>query len=109
MAKQPRSRAKKLNLNVKDIWKRIVSDVEKQEVPIKVLDRLVIHLADGTNVEVNIKELIKDGADPLLIEEHLNQRLSDLSEIINDIDYYIDIDSVVKVVQPATDKILKDL
>lgn len=109
MAKMRRSRAKKLKVNVKDIWKQIVSDVEKSEVPIKVLDRLVIHLADGTLVEVNIKELILEGADPALIEDHLNQKLRDLSDIITDIDYYIDIDSVVKVVQPETDKILKNI
>lgn len=112
MARKPKPKTpkpKKLNLSAKEIWKKIVTDVEKKEVPIKVLDKLIVHLADGSMVEVNVKDLIKEGAEPELIEEHLNKKLSELSEIITDIDYYIDIDSVVKVVQPETDKILKDL
>jgi hypothetical protein len=104
-----RSRAKKLKTNINDVWKQIVSDVEKSDVPIKVLNKLVIHLTNGAIVEVNIKELMAGGADPFMIEDHLNQRLKDLSDIISDIEYYIDIESVVQVVQPETDKILKNI
>ena len=108
--KKPRkSRPKKVNLSIKAIWEKIVLEVEKQEVPINVLDRIVIFLADGTSVEINVKQLLSDGTDPNELEEHLNRRLKDLEEIITDVDYFIDIDSVVKTVQPETDRILRDL
>lgn len=109
MAKNPRPRPKKLNINARDIWKKIVTEVEKQEVPIEVLDRLVVHLADGTGVQINIRELLSEGLLASEIEQHLNERLESLGNIIVDVDYFINIDSVVKVVQPETDKLLKDL
>lgn len=109
MAKKPKPRPKKLNLSVREIWKKIVTEVEKQEVPIEVLDRLVVHLADGTGVEINIKELLTEGIKADDIEDHLNKKLHALSDIIVDVDYFINIDSVVNVVKPETDRLLKDL
>ena len=78
-------------------------------MPIHVLERLVVHLKDGTEVEVNIKELLAEGNDPVLVEEHINSRLDSLDHIIDNVDFIVDVDSVVKTIQPHTDRLLANL
>lgn len=108
--KKPRkSKPKRLNLNSKTTWKNILKDVEKQEIPVHVLERLVVHLKDGTDVDVNIKELIATGMNPDEIEQRLNKRLTDLDDYIINIDFFVDIESVEKTIQPETDKLLSKL
>jgi hypothetical protein len=107
--KKPRSKLKKINVSAKDQWKRILRDIEKEEIPITLLRAISVNLVDGTIVNIDVKELIKEGHDPEVIEEMLDLRLKALDHIIEDVDFYVDIDDVVKTVQPITDQILKDL
>lgn len=100
---------KKLNLNTKSLWKNILKDVEKKEVPVHVLEKLVVSLKDGTQVLVDIKRLLAEGADPDEVEIHVNQRLMDLDDYIENVDYFLDIDLVEATVQPETDKLLAKL
>ncbi len=105
--RQPRS--KRLNLNRKDQWEKLLKEVNKEQVPIGVLRYITVNLKDGTSVDVNIAEMLDDGADPAVVEQVINQKLEDLDDIIQDVDFHISVDSVAKVVQPFTDKLLKDL
>ncbi len=88
--KQPKP--KKLNLNSKAIWKNILKEVEKREVPVHILEKLNVHLKDGTVVTVDIKKLLAEGADPDDIEEHVTSRLEDLDMYIDNVDFFVDID-----------------
>ena len=105
--KQPKS--KRLNLTQKQKWRSIISEVDKKEIPVHVLERLVVHLKDGTEVEVNVKELISEGHDPLQLEQHINSRLDSLDHVIDNVDFFVDVDSLVKTVQPHTDRLLANL
>lgn len=107
--KSQHNKAKKLNLNIKKGWQDIVRDVDKKEVPIEVLQRIVVKLIDGTDISIDVKKLIAEGNDPLEIEELLNIKFQDLDEYIENVDFFIDIDKVVGAVQPETDKVLKNL
>ena len=105
--KQPKP--KRLNLSTKVTWKNILKEVEKQEVPIHVLEKLMVYLKDGTIVTVDIKRLLAEGADPDEIEKHVSQRLDELDIYIDNVDFFVDIDLVERTVQPETDKILSKL
>ena len=107
--KQPRSKAKKVNMNVKKRWQDIVQGVDKKEVPVEVLQRIIVKLVDGTDLSIDITQLLADGQDPEEIEELLNAKFHDLEEYIENVDFFIDIDRVVSTIQPETDKILKNL
>ena len=100
---------KKLNLNVKAAWKNILKDVDKKEVPIHVLEKLMVYLKDGTIVTIDIKKILAEGADPDDVEDHVNQRLRELDMYIDNVDYFLDIDLVEQTVQPETDKLLANL
>jgi hypothetical protein len=99
----------KINVNIKDKWERILLDVEKPEVPIEVLERIIIHLIDGTKVNINVMEILSEGTAPEDLEEHLSERLEQLDHMIEDIDFFVNIDEVARTIQPETDKILGKL
>jgi len=70
---------------------------------------MTVNLVDGTTININVKDLIKEGNDPDMIEKALNKKLDELDSYIKDIDFYINLDAVADAVQPITDQILKDL
>jgi hypothetical protein len=107
--KKPRPKSKRLNLNTKSQWESILKSVEKKEVPIQMLNSLSVNLKDGSVVDINIKELLDEGNDPDELEVTIKQKLKALDHIITDIDFYISVSAVQKIVQPATDEILKNL
>jgi hypothetical protein len=105
--RQPKSR--RLNLNRKDQWEKLLKEVNKEQVPIGVLRYITVNLKDGTSVDVNIAEMITEGADPAEVEKIINAKLEALDDVIEDVDFHISVDSVAKVIQPFTDQLLKDL
>jgi hypothetical protein len=108
-SRKPRQKSKRLKLSRKEEWTKILKDVEKNEVPVSFLRSITVNLMDDTVVEINITELLEEGVDPEVIEIQLNQQLKDLDAYIKDVDFYINIDSVSKVVQKFTDRLLKNL
>lgn len=109
-SKKPRQpRSKRLKVSKKEQWETILKNVEKKEVPIGCLESIQVNLRDGTSVVIDIKQLLAEGQDPELVEYAVNSKLKALDHIIDDVDFYISVDSVAKTVQPITDIILKDL
>lgn len=107
--RKPRQKLKRINVSSREQWKRILKDVDKDEIPITLLQSITVNLIDGTQISIDIKELMKDGFEPDEIEQMLDLKLKSLDHIIEDVDFYVSIEEVVKTVQPITDQILKDL
>ena len=107
--KPKRPKSKKLNVGTKKEWEAILRDVEKHEVPIGMLESMTVNLKDGTQVNIYIKDLLAEGADPDDLKDHIDERLEALDDIIQDVDFYISVEEVRKTVQPATDQLLKNL
>ena len=108
--KKPRQpKSKRLNLSSKAQWESILKSVEKKEVPIAMLNSLTVNLRDGTVVNINIRELLDEGNDPDELELMIKHKLKALDKFIDDIDFYISVTAVQKMVQPATDQLLKNL
>lgn len=105
MSKKPRS--KRINISVKDQWKQILKSVNKNEVPVNLLQSVTVNLIDGTSVEVDIQALLKEGNDPDDVRDMLNVRLDRMDSMIRDIDFLISIDAVANTVQPLTNELLK--
>jgi hypothetical protein len=107
--KRPPRRSKRLNVSVRAQWEKILKTVEKNDVPITVLDCVVVNLKDSTKVEVNIKQLLAEGYDPGDLQKELTEKLDNLDNYIEDVDFYINIEQVASTVQPITDALLKNL
>jgi hypothetical protein len=109
LPKKTQRNSKKITLNHAKRWKDIVEDVDKREVPVSILQEIVVKLIDGTNISIDVKKLMNEGMDPLEIEEMLDMKFNELDAYIQNVDFLIDIEKVVKTVQPETDKVLKGL
>lgn len=109
MAQGKKPKPKKLTINRKTTWRKILKEVEKKEVPVHVLESLTVHLKDGTLVTINIKEILADGADPDEVEDRVNLKLEELDSYIDNVDFFVDIDVIQKTIQPETDRILANL
>lgn len=104
-----RKKSKRIKINERERWEQIVKGINKKEIPVTLLDHVVVNLMDGTQVAVNIRELLDEGNDPDELEQMLNSRLDALNSIIKDVDFHINLDSVAKTVQPVTNDLLKNL
>jgi hypothetical protein len=104
-----RKKSKRIKINERERWEQIVKGINKKEIPVTLLDHVVVNLLDGTQVAVNIRELLDEGNDPDELEQMLNSRLDALDSIIKDVDFHINLDSVAKTVQPVTNDLLKNL
>jgi hypothetical protein len=111
MSEKPKKtqRSKKITLNVSKRWKDIVEGVDKKEVPISILQQIVVKLIDGTKIDIDVKKLLEDGMPDSEIEEMLDSKFNELDAYIQNVDFLIDIEKVVDTVQPETDKVLKGL
>jgi hypothetical protein len=108
--KKPRQpKSKRLNLNRKDQWEKLIKEINKEQVPIGVLRYITVNLKDGTSVDVDVVELLDNGEDPAVVEQLINSKLESLNDYIQDVDFHISVDAVSKVIQPFTDQLLKDL
>lgn len=107
--KPKRPKSKRLNVNSKKQWESILRDIDKPDVPIEMMEQIVISLTDGTTVVIDIKAMLAEGADPDFLKTHLDERLDSLDHIIEDVDFYVNVDEVRKTVQPLTDSILRNL
>ena len=90
-------------------WDHIISGVDKTEVPLECINKIVIRLQGGRQKTINLVRLKRDGFDLEEIESVLTRNLVELGDLVRDIDFLVDVNAVARLVQPETDKLLKDL
>jgi hypothetical protein len=87
--------------------------VTKTEVPLECIKKVVIKL-DGSQSgrrqrTLNLATLRRQGLDLEELEMVLTRTLTELGDTVRDIDFVVDVTEVAKLVQPETDKLLKDI
>ena len=90
-------------------WDHIISGVDKTEVPLECINKIVIRLQGGRQKTINLAKLKRYGFDLEEIESYLTRNLVELGDLVRDIDFLVDVNAVARLVQPETDKLLKDL
>jgi len=90
-------------------WDHIISEVEKTQVPLKCINKMVIRIVGGKQKTINLSRLRRDGLDDDEIEEIMNRNIFVLGDSVNNIDFILDVNTVAGIIQPATDKLLKSL
>jgi len=91
--------------DVLDQWELIISQVDKENVPLECIKKMVFKLPGGKQKTINIHGLSKQGLGFEEISNLVSRSMEELEPI--DIDFVVDIRSVAALVQPETDKILK--
>jgi len=92
-----------------DQWEIIVQEVNKTDVPLECIKKIVIKLNSGKQRTINIHTLVKQGLQIEDIEALVSRTFSEMDAEIKDVDFVVDIKSVAELVQPETDKILGKL
>lgn len=90
-------------------WESIVAEVNKTDVPLECIKKIVFKLSNGRQRTINIHTLIKQGLNLDDLEQIVNRTFSELDTEIKDVEFIVDIKSVAALVQPETDKLLGKL
>lgn len=90
-------------------WEHIIAEVNKTEVPLECIKKVVIRLHGKKQRTVNLATLRKQGLDMDELEIVLTRTLTELGDTVRDIDFVVDAALVAEIVQPETDKLLSSL
>jgi predicted P-loop ATPase len=90
-------------------WELILADVNKTDVPLECIKKVVIKLAGGKQKTINVHTLLKQGLDLEEVETMLTRYFGENDNQIRDVDFVIDVTAVANLVQPETDKLLGKL
>ena len=90
-------------------WEHIIDEVNKTEVPLECIKKVVIRLHGKKQRTINLATLKKQGLDMNELEIVLSRTLTELGDEVKDIDFVVDVTEVAKLVQPETDKLLTKL
>jgi hypothetical protein len=90
-------------------WERIVSEVNKTDVPLECIKKVVIKLDGGRQKTINVHTLLKQGLEMQEVESMLTRYFAENDSIIRDVDFVVDVNAVANLVQPETDKLLGNL
>jgi hypothetical protein len=92
-----------------DKWEHLVAEVNKTEVPLECIKKVIVRLEGKKQRTINLHVLRKQGLDFEEIETVLTRTLAEFGDQVRDLDFVVDIAAVAEIVQPETDKLLKDL
>jgi hypothetical protein len=98
-----------LNDDIMSQWETIVAEVHKTDVPLECVSKMVFKLSNRRQKTVNIGTLRKQGLDFDEIKSIVTRMFNDFDSEIIDVDFVIDITTVVQLVQPETDRLLGKL
>jgi hypothetical protein len=91
------------------MWEHIIDEVQKTEVPLECIKKVVIKLYGKKQKTINLQTLRRQGLDDEELEVLLSRTLSELDDQVRDIEFVVDISVVAQLVQPETDKLLTNL
>jgi len=92
-----------------DKWEIIISEVNKTDIPLECIKKVIIRLDGRKQRTINLTTLKKQGLDMDELESVVTRTLTELGEEVRDVDFVIDITAVAELVQPETDKLLEKL
>ena len=90
-------------------WEHIIDDVDITDVPLECIKKVVVKLYGKKQRTINLDLLRRQGLDFNEIETVMSRTLADLGEAVRDVDFILDVGAIATIVQPETDKLLKDL
>lgn len=90
-------------------WESIVNDVEKENIPIHCVKKVVFRTVDRRQRTINLRQLRKQGLDDESIESAVSSFINKNEEEIVSMELVLDVEAVAATVQPETDKLLKDI
>ena len=83
--------AKNYDKLVSDQWDALIKEVPMDDIPIEVINEILIHFKDGTVKSVDISKLMAEpNTDFKKLESAIDKQIQKLSDKINHIDWIVD-------------------
>ena len=90
-------------------WEQIVNDVDKDHCPIACVKKVIFRTSDRRQKTINLGTLRRQGIDDDSIELAVTKFIEDNEDVITDMELVLDVEAVANIVQPETDKLLKNI
>ena len=90
-------------------WEHIVNEVNKTNVPLECIKKIVVKLHGKKQRTINLQLLKKQGLDGDELETVVSRILDGLGDQVYDLNFVVDAVEVAKLIQPETDKLLTGL
>ena len=90
-------------------WEQIVNDVDKDHCPINCVKKVVFKTRDRRQKSINLRNLRKQGIDDESIEAAVTNFIAENEDNILHMELVLDVEAVAEIIQPETDKLLKDI
>ena len=90
-------------------WEHIVNEVNKTNVPLECIKKIVVRLHGKKQRTINLQLLKKQGLDGDELDTVVSRILDGLGDQVYDLNFVVDVVEVAKLIQPETDKLLTGL
>lgn len=90
-------------------WEHIIDDVDITDVPLECIKKVIVKLVGKRQRTINLDLLRRQGLSIEEIETVMTRTLTELGPAVRDVDFVLDVGAIATIVQPETDKLLKDL
>jgi hypothetical protein len=90
-------------------WEHIIEEVNKTDVPLECIKKMVIKLYGKKQRTINLELLRKQGLDSEQLELLVNKTFTEYNDQIRDVEFVVDVHAVAQLVQPETDRLLNGL
>ena len=90
-------------------WEKLLEDVDKQQIPVEFIKKIVLKLVGRKQHTINIQRLLEQGLYPDEIEDAISTKLMELGELVIGIEFILNVESIAEIVQPETDRLLNGL
>jgi hypothetical protein len=100
-----------MQLRVDEIekWEDVVSSVDKENIPIDCVKKVVFKLRGNRQKTINLETLRRHGLHVEEIEAVISRAMMEMTKSIVNIDFVIDVKTVAEHVQPLTNHFLGKL
>lgn len=107
MERKPRLLPEESNNN--EEWKKVLTGVDVNEIPINLLKYLKTHMKNGNSFVFPVKEWLDSGASEDEVEESIYRWIEIKNKEIESSDFVIDLEKLEETVSPHTQQMLKNL
>jgi hypothetical protein len=90
-------------------WANLLYQVEMLDLPAEFVDRILVHTKAGSDVEINVKAMRPQYTSSDDLSAAISQQLDKLGDIIDSIDYRVNIEAVANKAIEATKTALEIL
>ena len=98
-----------LNTDFLEQWEKIINDVDKDHCPIACVRKVIFKTRDRKQKTINLRSLRDQGIDDESIEAAVSNFITENEDNIANMELIVDVEAVVDLIQPETDRLLKGM